>query len=48
MSEAAEALGISYQSIWRLIRRGLLKTSGGLRHKLISLAELQRYLAETT
>ena len=47
MREASEALGISYISVHRLVKRGMLKTSGALRNRLIPLTELQRFLADT-
>jgi excisionase family DNA binding protein len=47
MAEAADALGVSESSIWRLCRRGLLKHSKALRHRRIAVEELQRYLRDT-
>lgn len=47
MAEAADALGVSESSIWRLCRRGLLKHSKALRHRRIAVAELNRYLSDT-
>ena len=44
MREAAEALGVSYISMHRLIKRGLIMSSSALRTKLIPAAELQRFL----
>jgi excisionase family DNA binding protein len=43
--EAAEALGVSRETIYRLLARGKLRASPFLRHKLIPKAELQRFLA---
>ncbi len=40
--------GISTKSVRRLIDRGLLKRSIGLRHILIPRSEILRYLEETT
>ena len=48
MQEAAEALGVSYITIHRLLKRGLLKSSTALRHKLIPVRELERFLEDTT
>ncbi len=45
--EAARLLGISPNSLDRLVRRGLLKPSRALRRPLFSLRELQRFLDET-
>lgn len=44
MDETAKMLGISYISVHRLLKRGLLKSSKALRHKLIPAAEIQRFL----
>ena len=48
MRETAEMLGISYQTVYRLVKRGLLKPSGALRNKIISRAEIERFLKETS
>jgi len=48
MKETAEILGISYQTVWRLIQRGLLRSSLALRCKMISKAEIERFLRETS
>ena len=45
--ETADLLGISYYSVLRLVKRGLLHPLGGLRHKLFPGKEIQRYLDET-
>jgi excisionase family DNA binding protein len=45
--EMAELLGISYGSAYRLVRRGLIKTSGALRHKIVPAVEIHRFLTET-
>lgn len=45
LREAAKIIGISYLSAYRLNRRGLLKSSPALRHKIIPLAEIQRFLS---
>lgn len=45
--EAAEILGVSVESVDRLVVRGLLKPSRALRRPLFSTAELERFLAST-
>ena len=45
--EAAVLLGLNQFTIYRLLNRGLLKSAGGLRHKLIPQTEIQRYLRDT-
>ncbi|MGO8678594.1 MAG: helix-turn-helix domain-containing protein [Limisphaerales bacterium] len=45
---AARLLGISPNSLDRLVRRGLLRPSRALRRPLFSISELERFLAETT
>jgi predicted site-specific integrase-resolvase len=47
MRETAEILGISYISVHRLLKRGILKSSTALRHKLIPATEIQRFLNST-
>ena len=44
MAEAAHVLGISYISVHRLLKRGLLKSSSALRHKIIPHTEIERFL----
>jgi len=47
IKDAAQYLGgISRITVRRLIKRGLLKPNRALRHILISVAELDRFLAE--
>ena len=47
IKEAAEDLGgLSTISVRRLIKRGLIKPNKALRHVLIPIAELDRFLAE--
>jgi excisionase family DNA binding protein len=48
MAEAAELLGISYISVHRLLKRGLIRSSTALRTKVISRAELEKFLRETS
>lgn len=47
LQEAARLIGISYVSVWRLVKRGKIRTCGGLRHRLVSRDELHRFLATT-
>lgn len=47
MQEAAEVLGVSYMTVHRLLKRGLLKSSSALRHKLIPHSEIERFLRVT-
>jgi excisionase family DNA binding protein len=46
--ETAKILGLSYITVYRLIQRGLLKSSSALRKKLIPLTEIERFLRTTT
>jgi len=48
VDETAELLGVSSSSIWRLLRRGLLKRSKALRHRRIAKSEVERFLKETS
>jgi hypothetical protein len=48
MREAAGALGVSYITVHRLLKRGLLKSSSALRTKIIPVTELERFLKEST
>jgi excisionase family DNA binding protein len=42
-AEAAQALGVSRETIYRLLARGKLRAVPGLRHKLIPKLELVRF-----
>jgi len=45
IKEAAELIGVSYHTVWRLVQRGDIKTCKGVPGKaLISRAELLRFL----
>ena len=46
--EAADSLNISPATIDRLVKRGLLRPSRALRRPLFSVAEIERFLRETT
>jgi len=47
MAETAELLGLSYQTVYRLHKRGLLNSSSALRHKLFPKSEIERFLQST-
>ena len=47
MREAAEVIGVSYITMFRLLKRGLIKSSSACRHKLIPHRELERFLKDT-
>ena len=47
MHETAELLGLSYQTVYRLNKRGLLNSSCALRHKLFPRSEIDRFLQST-
>jgi predicted site-specific integrase-resolvase len=47
MAETAEVIGVSYITVHRLLKRGLLKSSSALRHKLIPHSEIERFLKAT-
>jgi DNA-binding transcriptional MerR regulator len=46
--EAAKVLGLSPATVDRLTKRGLLRPSRATRRPLYSLAEIERFLSETT
>jgi helix-turn-helix protein len=46
--EAADALNISPATLDRLVKRGLIRPSRALRRPLFSIAEIERFLRETT
>lgn len=45
LQETAAMLGLSYITVYRLVQRGKLKTSGPLRTKLITKTEIDRFLS---
>ena len=47
MKETAKLLGVDYQTVYRLTKRGLLKSSSALRTKLFSRTEIERFLRES-
>jgi excisionase family DNA binding protein len=48
VGEVAEMFGISNKSVYRLLDRGLLKSSSALQHKRISKASIDAFIAKTT
>ena len=48
IDEAAQVLGLNHFSVRRLIARGKLKCSSALRHKLVPVSEIERFLKETS
>jgi hypothetical protein len=47
MRETSEIFGVSYVTVHRLIKRGLLKNLKALRHKIIPAMEIERFLKES-
>ena len=47
MREAADVIGVSYMSMHRLLKRGLIRSSSAFRTKIIPRSELERFLAAT-
>ncbi len=47
MRETAVILGVNYQTVYRLCKRGLLRSSTALRTKLFSREEIDRFLKAT-
>lgn len=45
--ETAQILGVCYQTVHRLVKRGELKSSSALRTKLIPASEIERFLSAT-
>ena len=48
VKETAEILGISQQTVYRLLARGLLRCSLALRSKIIARSEIERFLKDTS
>ncbi len=48
VGEVSGMFGISAKSVYRLLDRGLLKSSSALRHKRISKASIDEFIAKTT
>lgn len=47
VSEVADLFGISRKSVYRLLSRGILKSSTALRHKMISRRSVEGFLSTT-
>jgi hypothetical protein len=45
MAETAKVIGVSYLTVHRLAQRGLIKPVPGLRHKLFTQTEIDRFLS---
>lgn len=45
--EVSEMFGVSNKSVYRLLARGLLKSSSALRHKRISRASIEEFMTTT-
>jgi len=48
VAEVSEMFGISRKSVYRLLDRGLLKSSSALRHKMISRSSVEGFLSTTS
>jgi hypothetical protein len=46
--EAADALDVSPATLDRLVKRGLIRPSRALRRPLFAIAEIERFLRETS
>jgi len=44
LTETAEILGLSYTTVWRLVKRGKIRAVPGIGHKLIPQKEIERFL----
>jgi len=47
VSEVSEMFNLSNKSVYRLLARGFLKSSSALRHKRISRASIDEFMATT-
>ena len=47
VSEVSEMFGVSSKSVYRLLARGLLKSSSAFRHKRISRASVEEFMSIT-
>jgi hypothetical protein len=47
MRETAKIIGVNYQTVYRLNKRGLLRSSTALRTKLFARCEIERFLKST-
>ena len=48
VKQTAELLGVGNETVYRLLKRGLLRSSSALRTKVIPKSEIERFLKETT
>jgi hypothetical protein len=48
MRETAQLLGCNYQTVFRLSKRGLLRSSSALRTKMFPVVEIERFLRDTS
>ncbi|HEY3855654.1 MAG TPA: helix-turn-helix domain-containing protein [Verrucomicrobiae bacterium] len=48
VKQTAELLGVATATVYRLLARGLLRSSSALRTKIIPKTEIERFLKETT
>jgi len=48
VKQTAELLGVADATVYRLLKRGLLRSSSALRTKIIPKSEIERFLKETT
>ena|SRR5579859_6141550 len=48
VKQTAELLGVGPETVYRLLKRGLLRSSSALRTKVIPRVEIERFLKETT
>ena len=47
MRETAEILGVSYITVFRLLKRGKLRASDAVRTKIIPRTEIERFLRDS-
>ena len=47
VGEVSASFGVSPKSVYRLLERGLLKSSSALRHKLILKSSVDEFVAAT-
>lgn len=47
LAEFAQAIGVSYITAWRLVKRGEVRSSTALRTKVIPVTEVERWLKST-
>ena len=46
--EVAEMFSVNQKTVYRLLKRGLLKSSSALRHKRIPKSSIDEFVAKTT